>query len=89
MHSIFVHEFTTTTPVVKTVYETTLMSAMQKYFDYTVESLCGIKKVRLLGTKADWAKLRKKVEELAKYNLDWWVSKLLPIIDNFIAAANG
>ena len=52
MHSIFVHKFTTTTPEMLTIYEATLLSAMQKYFTYECETACGIKKVRLLGTKA-------------------------------------
>ena len=89
MHSIFVHKFTTTTPEMLTIYEATLLSAMQKYFTYECETACGIKKVRLLGTKADWAQLREKVADLAKYKLEWWISKLLPIIDKFVAAANG
>ena len=89
MHSIFVHKFSTTTPEMTAIYEATLISAMKKYFSYGIETCCGIKKVRLLGTKADWAQLREKVAGLAKYKLDWWISKLLPVIDKFVAAANG
>ena len=45
--------------------------------------------MRLLGTKGDWLQLREKVADLAKYKLDWWISKLLPVIDKFVAAYNG
>ena len=47
MHSLFVHKFSTTTPLLTAVYEATLMSAMQNYFSFKFMTLCGIKKVRL------------------------------------------
>ena len=63
------------------------MAAMQKYFDYVCKTLCGIPKIRLRGTGEDWKQLRTKTSELAKYELDWWISKLLPIIDKMVSAA--
>ena len=73
MHSLFVHKFSTTSPQIETVYEATLMSAMQNYFSYKVTTMCGIKKVRLLGTQEDWQTIREKAASLAKYGLEWWI----------------
>ena len=87
MHSLFVHQFSTTTPLRTTIYEATLLSAMQKYFSYTMCTACGIPKVRMAGTPGDWKELRAKVAGLGKYGLEWWIGKLLPIIDKFVAAA--
>ena len=60
---------------------------MQKYFDYTVCTACGIPKVRLRGKAEDWKELREKVAGLSKYGVEWWIVKLLPVIDKFVAAA--
>lgn len=86
MHSLFVQHFSTTTPLQTLIYEGTLLSAMQKYFDYTFETMCGIPKVRMRGKIEDWKKLREDVAQLQKYGLEWWINKLLPIIDKFVAA---
>lgn len=87
MHSIFVHKFSTTTSLHTTIYEATLLSAMQKYFDYTICSACGIPRVRMLGKPEDWKELREKVASLSKYGVEWWIVKLLPVIDKLVAAA--
>ncbi len=87
MHSLFVHAFSTTKAIHTQVYEATLLSAMQKYFAYTVCTACGIPRIRMRGTPQDWHTLREKVAGLAKFDLEWWISKLLPIIDKFVAAA--
>ena len=49
--------------------------------------MCGIPKVRFRGSAHDWKLLRENVAGLAKYGLEWWIEKLLPIIDKFVAAA--
>lgn len=60
---------------------------MQMYFDYEVFTECGIPKVRMIGTSEDWKKLREKVAGIAKFGLDWWIDKLMPIIDKFVSVA--
>ena len=50
-------------------------------------TLCGIPKVRLTGKPEDWKELRNKAAGIAKFGLDWWIEKLLPIIDKIVAAA--
>src|SRR5258708_25951933 len=48
-----------------------------------------IASVALEGTVEDWQRLRDKVESLAPYDLDWWLSSLRAICDQFTQAANG
>ena len=60
---------------------------MQNYFSYTVCTACGIPAVRMKGKPEDWKTLRDKVAGLAKYGVEWWITKLLKVIDKFVAAA--
>jgi hypothetical protein len=62
-----------------------LMDTFQEFFDYEVQTLCGIPKVTLLGTLQDWENIKFKVNELAKgLELDWWLNKLNPILDSIV-----
>jgi hypothetical protein len=51
--------------------------------------VCGIPKIRIEGTPEDWRRIRARVEVLATHGLEWWVSRLRPILDEFILAAEG
>ena len=84
LHSLIRSDFSTTGEVEKTVSEITLMYAMQKYFDYEVMTSCGIPGFRILGTVDDWEKIKQKTMDLTKYKLEWWTSKLIPILDKII-----
>ncbi len=85
----FVCDFSTTGPVERMVSEIALLDMFQPYFTYKVREICGIPFVTLEGTKTDWQKLRKKVDLLAPFGLDWWLKELRPICDQFIRAAAG
>jgi hypothetical protein len=50
---------------------------------------CGIPKVTLEGTPADWQKVFDKTEALRKYDLDWWVDAIEPILKKFVLASKG
>jgi len=82
-------EFSTTGPVEKVVSHITLMDAVQHYFTYSLRGGCGIPEISLTGTVEDWEKIRSKAEKLKKYDLDWWLSALLPALDQFVEAAKG
>lgn len=43
----------------------------------------------MMGTKDDWIKLKENVAALSKFDLEFWISKLLPVLDKFIEAASG
>jgi Domain of unknown function (DUF4419) len=87
LHETLVCEFSTTTPNIKTAYEVALMDTYQCYFDYGMMCVCGIPRVTLLGNTEDWRRIRARIEVLATYGLEWWASRLEPILDEFVATS--
>jgi hypothetical protein len=82
--------FSTLTPIMKTVTSITVMNVCSKFFHYKGHPLCGIRSVRLLGTLEDWEKLRKKAEILLNmFEMDWWSPYLLPILDELVLIYKG
>ncbi|MGC4047082.1 MAG: DUF4419 domain-containing protein [Armatimonas sp.] len=88
-HETIVPQFSTTGIVEKAAFEITLMDAMQEYFDYSVTTRCGIPEYYMEGTPEDWRLLREKAEGLCQFELDWWITFLSPVLEEFIAAAEG
>lgn len=81
--------FSTTKNVETAVYYISIMDGMQSFFNYKKTSRCGIPMVYLEGTPQDWELLRKKVEGLRGYNIDWWIDSLIPTLDEFALASKG
>jgi hypothetical protein len=81
--------FSTTTPASRTASQIVLMDTFQRYFDYEVVCICGIPEITLEGTPEDFRDIRRRVEVMAEYGLDWWAEKLLPVVDQWIATAEG
>jgi hypothetical protein len=88
-HDLFVTDFSTTTPTIRAASQICLLSGMQRFFSYSVSSLCGIPSVVLEGTPEDWANVRGRVEALADLGLADWVRVLTPIADQLHAASVG
>jgi hypothetical protein len=86
---LVVASFTTTGPVERAASELVLMSAMKNYFDFTLMTMCGIPEITLLGSVEDWRAVRRRAEVLAEYGLTDWMKSLLPVLDQFTAAAAG
>mmetsp|Transcript_21402 Transcript_21402/g.42858 ORF Transcript_21402/g.42858 Transcript_21402/m.42858 type:complete len:478 (-) Transcript_21402:51-1484(-) len=82
-------DFTTTGPVEKICSCITVMDTVQHYFRYSIMCGCGFPEITLTGTPEDWEKISAKAEGLRKYELDWWLDDLLPVLDQFVAAAHG
>jgi len=82
-------DFSTTGPVEQIVSHITLMDVVQHYFSYTMCCGCGFPSITLTGTPEDWEKIRAKAATLSKYDLDWWLAGLLPVLDQFVEAAQG
>jgi len=82
-------DFSTTTPAIRTASEVVLMDAFSSYFTYVMACICGIPKITIEGTADDWQRIRARVEVIATYGLEWWVSRLRPILDEFVLAAEG
>ena len=57
--------------------------------EYVLYFGCGIPDITLLGTVDDWKDIRRRAEILMKYDLDWWSLELLPLLDEFVLAAEG
>ena len=83
-------KFSTTTSVSHTAGMTSIMSAMQYYFAYrAMVGGCGFPSITIEGTVEDWELIKSKVEYIAKFDLQWWTSELIPIINEFIDAKKG
>jgi hypothetical protein len=82
-------DFSTTTPNIRTANEVALMDAFQRYFEYSMMCICGIPTITLEGTPGDWQRIRDRIALLATFGLEWWTSRLAPILDEFVATANG
>ena len=89
LHETLLCDFSTTTPSIRTAYEVALMDVYERYFEYMVMCICGIPEITLEGTTDDWQRMRDRVEVLATYDLDWWISRLVPILEQFIVTAKG
>ena len=88
-HDLLTPHFTTTGPNEKAAAQIVLMDTLKNYFEYTLHSRCGIPEITLEGTTDDWINLREKALNLAKYELDWWIKPLTPVLDQFVDAASG
>ena len=82
-------DFTTTTAVEKIASEITIMEAMKPYFEFIVETGCGIPEITLQGTTEDWQKILNKTKQLEKYDLAWWTKELEPVLKEFVNASKG
>lgn len=82
--------FSTTTSLEKLASEITIMEAMKPYFEFIIMRIvCGIPEITLEGTPEDWEKVLKKAGELKKYKLNWWISELEPLLQEFVKASKG
>ncbi len=83
-------DFTTTTPVTKSVSQITLMDAVAPYFEFVVVYIsCGIPEITLEGTPRDWQKVMDKARYLRKYELGWWIDEIEPLLKEFVKASKG
>jgi hypothetical protein len=83
-----VANFSSTTKESRVVSEIVLMDAMQKYFEFSFSTMCGIPEIRIMGDKDDWIKLKSKasdISELIPY-FNFWISSLNEILQHFIDA---
>ncbi len=88
-YDLIVADFSTTGPVERAASEVVLLDSMLSYFEYEVESLCGIPSIILEGTVADWKSIVARLEKLSEFGLEWWVDALRPTIGQFVNAASG
>jgi len=89
LHETLLCDFSTTTPAVRTASEVVLMDCYSSYFDYELMCVCGIPNITVTGSRQDWERMRARVEVLATYELEWWVDRLRPILDEFLHTVDG
>ena len=89
LHETLLCNFSTTTAETRTASEAVLMDTYQQYFEYVFMCVCGIPQVTIEGTTDDWQRIRDRIEVLATFGLEWWVSRLRPILDEFVLAVSG
>jgi len=81
--------FSTSGATERIVSQITLMDTVQHYFEYPMYGGCGIPSIGLRGTVEDWKNVRAKAEKLKRFDLEWWLKELLPVLDQFVSAAQG
>jgi hypothetical protein len=90
LYDALICNFTTTTPDVRTASEIVFMDTYSHYFRFTMMMcICGIPNITLTGCTDDWQRMRDRIEVFESFGLDWWVSRLRPILDEFVLAAGG
>lgn len=78
--------FTTTTDNDLVVASVLLMGVAQKYFDYTCCIFCGLPSVTLLGEKADWEIILKRLDKLETFGAEptRFAALLKPVVSRFV-----
>lgn len=88
-YELIVADFSTTGPVERAASEVVLLDSMQSFFNYELNTACGIPSITLEGTEDDWRLLASRAAKFSELGLEWWTRHLLPILDEFAAAAGG
>lgn len=89
LHETLICNFSTTTPDVRTASEVVLMDSYASYFQFGMRCICGIPKITLTGSLEDWRLIRARIEVFEAYDLEWWVGRLRPLLDELVRTAEG
>ena len=89
MHDLLACDFSSTGPVERAVSQIVMMDIFERYFHYRMVGICGIPAVTLEGTPSDWQRLADKAAGLRVFDMDWWLSHLLPVCDQYVRASRG
>ena len=89
MVGLLTPRFSTTGLEERLAFAVTAMDVFEPYFDYRVDTVCGIPAMTLEGTRGDWLAVRARAEHLRTFGLEWWLEALLPVLDQFVATAEG
>ena len=88
-HDLLLPTFSTTGETERAAAQVVLLDAMQSYFEYDFVTLCGIPRITLEGTPADWATLVERARGLARFGIEWWIEAVVPVLEQFERAAKG
>jgi xanthine/CO dehydrogenase XdhC/CoxF family maturation factor len=86
LHEWIMPSFSTTTNTDTVTAAIIMMGSMQKYFRYLMGLICGIPSVTLLGGKADWVDIRRRLDKLPQFGNEpeQFARLLSPVLDYFI-----
>jgi Domain of unknown function (DUF4419) len=85
----FSHAFSTSTPREIAARRVVLLKAASPFYNYRLGTLCGIPRIELHGTVEDWRWIRERAAGLRPFNMERRVKALIPVLDEFVAAAEG
>lgn len=90
----FQPSFTTSDSVSRTASSVALMAAMQSFYTFEMEAICGIRQVCLEGTLEDWETLRRRVARLGDFPgvselIGYWFEKLDDVLLKFVQTYKG
>lgn len=85
----FSHPFESSQPWEIAARRVTLLKTVSPFFKFEVGTLCGIPEIQLHGSAADWAWIRAHAEDFRKLGMSRRIDALLPVLDQFAAAAAG
>lgn len=89
LRSAMIADFSTTDTLSIIAQQITYLEAGGSYFNYSMESGCGIPYIRLKGRPEDWVKIREKIQKFRAYDLSFWIDELEPVLKEFEAASKG
>ena len=82
--------FTTTDNNSKLVCQISILNTFKKYFNYIFgQCICGIPYIILEGTAEDYKKIILKAKNLSKYDFNWYIDRVIPIIEKMVEAKEG
>ena len=83
-------DFTTINPSMKLVCKMTMISTFEKFFKFNIHmSVCGIPYIILEGSSDDYKKIISKSEKLKKYNFEWYIDRIIPLIQKMVDSKEG
>jgi hypothetical protein len=66
-----------------------LLEMAGAYFGYNLYPICGIPTITLRGQPDDWDTIVRRVEDLARYGLGFWIDRLRVIVRHIAATSRG
>ena len=82
--------FTTTDNNSRLICKISIMNSFQKYFQYLLEQIsCGIPYIILEGTAEDYKKIILKSTNLRKYDFEWYIDRIIPLVQKMVDAKEG
>lgn len=86
---VFIPSFSTTSQKETVAFSVAFMSAMNEYFEYELETYCGIPEIIIEGNIEDWIWIYENIDMLDRLKLTDWKEQLKPILQEFVLAKEG